>query len=96
MPKIEAIPVVQGPMEMRMPENYTHVSGIYSENNMPMFLSFLDNVRISPPPIGPAVSAGLSHPVADSRSARLLRSILAARIPAAQSPVVWDDEELLP
>lgn len=95
MTQIDPIPAKQELVTVRIPENYTHVSGIYSENNMPMFLSFLDNVQISPLPISSPLSEDLSHPVADPRSARVLRSILAARIPAAQSPVVWDDEGLL-
>ena len=96
MAKIEPIPTRDEPVAMQIPQNYTHVSGIYSQNNMPMFLSFLDNVRISPPEISPPSSGDPSHPTADSNSSRLLRSILAARIPAEQSAVVWDDEGLLP
>lgn len=96
MKKIGTIFTKQEPVTIRVPENYTYVSGIYSENNAPMFLSFLDNVRISPPTIDFPLGEGPSHPVADLHSSRLLKSILAARIPAEQSAVVWDDEGLSP
>jgi len=77
----------------RVPENYTQVSGIYSEDNEPRFLSYLDNVCMSSQPTSSPPGEELAAPSADSRSIPILRSILAARIPAAQSPVVWDDGE---
>ena len=83
-------------VEPILPENYTHVSGIYSDENTPKFLSFLDNVWLSPPSDSSRPSEHSSYPVADARSTRFLKSLLAARIPAVQSPVVWSDEELLP
>jgi hypothetical protein len=96
MNKIEAVPFGRTPMKSNIPENYTHVSGIYCENNAPMFLGFFDNVWISPPAVESPLSEGLSHPAEDLHSSRVLKSILAARIPAEQSAVVWDDEGSLP
>jgi hypothetical protein len=48
MDKTDVKPLEQAPMKSNMPENYTHVSGIYSPQNTPQFLSWLDNVQNSP------------------------------------------------
>ena len=76
--------------------NYTHVSGIYSTANEPMFLAFVDNVQVSGP--WETIHWGRSVPnaIADSNSARVLRSIVGARIPAARPELVWENDELLP
>jgi hypothetical protein len=76
--------------------NYTHVSGIYSRANEPMFLSFADNVHIPAVLESFSPSDTLPNATADSNSARVLKSILSARIPAAQPGAVWDNDELLP
>lgn len=47
MDGIGARPLDQAPMKSNVPENYTHVSGIYSAQNTPQFLSSVDNVQNS-------------------------------------------------
>ena len=76
--------------------NYTHVSGIYSVSNEPMFLASVDNVQILAPWANVQWPDSFPHAVADANSAQVLKSIVGAHIRAVPSPVVWDNDELLP
>jgi hypothetical protein len=48
MAKIETVTFAQPANEIRMPENYTQVTGIYATSVTPQFLNAPDNVQHSP------------------------------------------------